>query len=380
MLVDAPANEIPADRVDPLQLRHACVVRASTRHRRRSRRRSFDDGDQALPRLPKSGLVRWLGTRGELAHLIGSDGRRSAPLPVRVQRPEPRPMAVRPRCRRPAGGGRGPLQDRDDSLGQLHPGEVVEFSVTSPSQFEPLLAKLLDRPARGSPRRGPGRAPAPRRRPDDLTVCRGQRSSSTTSSAPRRAWAASPTERPVLTSRTLDQLVGARLRLKVETFQRGGAFKFRGAYNAISSLAPDALRRGVCTASLGQPRPGRDAGGLAVRDPGRDPDAGRRAGAEAGRDRGLRGRGRSPSTATRDDREQLRPRARGRARDLTLVHPYDNPFVMAGQGTVALELLAQAGGELDALVVPVGGGGLISGTRDGGQGAVSGDPGDRRRT
>ena len=56
---------------------------------------------------------------------------------------------------------------------------------------------------------------------------------------------------PVHTSRTLDGLVGAHVSLKAESFQRGGAFKFRGAYNAIASLTPDALARGVCTASSG---------------------------------------------------------------------------------------------------------------------------------
>ncbi len=161
------------------------------------------------------------------------------------------------------------------------------------------------------------------------------------------------------TSRTLDRLVGAHLHLKVEAFQRGGAFKFRGAYNAISSLDSDALRRGVCTASSGNHAQAVTlaawlCGSRAVILMPADAPALKRAATE--------GYGAEVVTFDRysDDREQLVAEL-ARARDLTLVHPYDNPFVMAGQGTVALELIEQAGGALDALVVPVGGGGLISG-------------------
>jgi threonine dehydratase len=165
---------------------------------------------------------------------------------------------------------------------------------------------------------------------------------------------------PVMTSRTLDGLIDAEVHLKVEAFQRGGAFKFRGAYNAISSLDDDALARGVCTASSGNHA---QAMALAaslcgtratILMPADAPELKRAAteryGAEV-----------IEFDRYNDDREQL-VRELAAARGLTLIHPYDNLNVMAGQGTAALELIDDLGGALDALVVPVGGGGLISGT------------------
>jgi threonine dehydratase len=163
-----------------------------------------------------------------------------------------------------------------------------------------------------------------------------------------------------MTSRTLDGLVGAEVQLKVEAFQRGGAFKFRGAYNAISSLDEDALARGVCTASSGNHAQAVSiaaslCGTRAVILMPADAPALKRAATE--------GYGAEVIEFDRysDDREQL-VHELAAERGLTLVHPYDDPKVMAGQGTVALELIEQVAGELDALVVPVGGGGLISGT------------------
>ena len=164
---------------------------------------------------------------------------------------------------------------------------------------------------------------------------------------------------PVISSRTLDGLLGARLWLKVESLQRGGAFKIRGAYNAISSLDAQALARGVCAVSSGNHAQAVAlAAGLcgtqAVILMPSDAPALKRAATE--------GHGAEVITFDRyrDDREQL-VHELAAERDLTLVHPYDNRLVMAGQGTVALELLEQVGG-LDAVVVPVGGGGLIAGT------------------
>jgi len=170
---------------------------------------------------------------------------------------------------------------------------------------------------------------------------------------------------PVLSSHTLDgRLRARRVLLKAETFQRGGAFKFRGAYNAVSSLDPDVRSRGVCTASSGNHAQavalsaslcGTRAVILMPRDaPAIKREATEGYGAEV-----------ISFDRYRDDREQLM-RDLALDRGLNLVHPYDNPRVMAGQGTVALELLDQAGelepgGELDTIVVPVGGGGLISG-------------------
>lgn len=163
---------------------------------------------------------------------------------------------------------------------------------------------------------------------------------------------------PVVTSRTLDERLGAELHLKAETLQRGGAFKFRGAYNAISSLDTAARSRGVCTASSGNHA---QAVALASRLCAtratilmpRDAPVIKRAATE--------GYGAEVIEFDRyaDDRERLLAQLAAE-RGLEPIHPYDDPRVMAGQGTVALELLAQAG-ELDLVVVPVGGGGLISG-------------------
>ena len=163
---------------------------------------------------------------------------------------------------------------------------------------------------------------------------------------------------PVVTSRTLDDRTAAQISLKAETLQRAGAFKFRGAYNAISSLTDEARQRGVCSASSGNHA---QAVALASRlcatratilMPHDAPELKRRAtegyGAEViGFDRYA------------EDRERLL-RELAQARGAEPVHPYDDPRVMAGQGTVALELLQDAG-ELDVVVVPVGGGGLVSG-------------------
>jgi len=163
---------------------------------------------------------------------------------------------------------------------------------------------------------------------------------------------------PVMSSAALDSLVRARVPVKVETLQRVGSFKFRGAFHAVSSLGAAARARGVCAVSSGNHA---QAVALAARLCGtravilmpHDAPALKRAATD--------GYGAEVITFDRyrDDREAL-VRELAVERELTLVHPYDDPLVMAGQGTVALELLEQAG-ELDALLAPVGGGGLISG-------------------
>jgi threonine dehydratase len=163
---------------------------------------------------------------------------------------------------------------------------------------------------------------------------------------------------PVLTSRSLDELLGARVFLKAEGLQRIGAFKFRGAYNAVSTLEPAALKRGVCAASSGN-----HAQALALSArlcqtravilmPHDAPDQKRTATA---------GYGAEVLAYDRysDDREGM-TRELAQKRGLTIIHPYDNPFVMAGAGTVGLELVTEIA-DLDAVLVPVGGGGLISG-------------------
>jgi threo-3-hydroxy-L-aspartate ammonia-lyase len=163
---------------------------------------------------------------------------------------------------------------------------------------------------------------------------------------------------PVFTSRTLDGLVGASAHLKAECFQRGGAFKFRGAYNKIASLPEHLRRRGVLAYSSGNHA---QAVAIAASLLGTHatilmPEDAPTAKADA-----TRGYGADVVTYDRwtESREEIGARL-AEERGLALVKPYDDPLVMAGQGTTALELLAEVKG-LDALVAPVGGGGLIAG-------------------
>lgn len=152
--------------------------------------------------------------------------------------------------------------------------------------------------------------------------------------------------------------MGARVFLKCETFQRMGAFKFRGAYNAVSSLSAAELERGVCAVSSGNHAQAvtlaaRLCGTRAVILMPSDAPALKRAATE--------GYGAEVVEYERygEDREDLVVQLAAE-RGMALVHPFDNPLVMAGQGTLALELLSDVA-ELDVLLVPVGGGGLISG-------------------
>jgi threonine dehydratase len=167
---------------------------------------------------------------------------------------------------------------------------------------------------------------------------------------------------PVLSSRTLDERVGARVWLKAETFQRVGAFKFRGAYTAVSALSDDERAGGVCAVSSGNHAA---AVALACALWGARATILMPVDAPALKRAAVDGYGAEVIEFDRyaDDREALL-RELARERGLAVVHPFDDPRVMAGQGTVALELVQQLGGGpavLDALVVPVGGGGLISG-------------------
>jgi len=163
---------------------------------------------------------------------------------------------------------------------------------------------------------------------------------------------------PVLTSRTLDDRTGARVFLKAECLQRGGAFKFRGAYTMISALPEDERRRGVAAYSSGNHAQavaiaaGMLGTSALILMPQDTPPAKLEA---------TRGYGAEVVTYDRyrEDREALGA-ALADERGLALVPPYEHPAVMAGQGTAALELL-EAAPALDLLLVPVGGGGLIAG-------------------
>jgi threonine dehydratase len=162
----------------------------------------------------------------------------------------------------------------------------------------------------------------------------------------------------VLTSRHLDEATGAQVFLKAENLQRIGAFKFRGAFNAVASLRDDERARGVATVSSGNHA---QAVSLAARLHGAPATILMPADAPANKLAATRGLGAEVIEFDRyeADREALLAELVA-GRGLVPIHPYDDERVMAGQGTVALELLEQAGG-LDVLLVCVGGGGLIAG-------------------
>jgi threonine dehydratase len=164
---------------------------------------------------------------------------------------------------------------------------------------------------------------------------------------------------PVLTSRTLDGIAGASVYVKAECFQRGGAFKFRGAYNKIASLPADVRARGVLAYSSGNHA---QAVAIAAQLLGTNATIVMPEDAPAAKLQATRGYGAETVMYDRwnDDREAIGTRL-AEERGIALVRPYDDPLVMAGQGTAALELLEDVP-ELDLLVTPVGGGGLIAGT------------------
>jgi threo-3-hydroxy-L-aspartate ammonia-lyase len=163
---------------------------------------------------------------------------------------------------------------------------------------------------------------------------------------------------PVVTSRSLDAQVGAQVFFKCENLQRGGSFKFRGAYNRLACLSDAERAHGVVAFSSGNHAQGvalaaRVLGIKAVivmpdDAPAPKVAATREYGAEIVR-----------YNRQTEDREAIASRL-AEERGLSLVPPYDHPLIMAGQGTAALEL-AEDVGPLDLLLAPVGGGGLISG-------------------
>jgi threonine dehydratase/exopolyphosphatase/pppGpp-phosphohydrolase len=163
---------------------------------------------------------------------------------------------------------------------------------------------------------------------------------------------------PVLTSTTLDERAGVSAFLKAECFQRGGAFKLRGAYNRIQPLDGPERERGVVAFSSGNHA---QAVAIAARLVGTKAVIVMPSDAPAIKAAATRGYGAEVVTydRQREDREQIALRLASE-RGLTLVRPYDDPLVMAGQGTAALELMEEVA-DLDVLVVPIGGGGLIAG-------------------
>ncbi|CNE94761.1 threo-3-hydroxy-L-aspartate ammonia-lyase [Yersinia nurmii] len=163
---------------------------------------------------------------------------------------------------------------------------------------------------------------------------------------------------PVFTSATADVQTGASLFFKCENFQHMGAFKFRGAYNALAQLTPEQQERGVVTFSSGNHA---QAIALAARKLGIRATIIMPIDAPAVKIAATKGYGGEVILYDRytEDRDAIGKRLAAE-RGLTLIPPYDHPHVMAGQGTAAKELFEEVG-DLDVLIVPLGGGGLLSG-------------------
>ncbi len=164
---------------------------------------------------------------------------------------------------------------------------------------------------------------------------------------------------PVLTSQRLNALFGAEIFFKCENLQRIGAFKARGAHNAVFALESHATAHGVVTHSSGNHAA---ALSLAARNRGVPafivmPSNAPKAKVESVQRLGGQISYCEPTTPAREAAAAALVRERG----ARLVHPYDDPLVIAGQGTAALEFLTEVP-NLDALIAPVGGGGLMSGT------------------
>lgn len=164
---------------------------------------------------------------------------------------------------------------------------------------------------------------------------------------------------PVVTSSTVDRLTGGQVFFKCENLQRAGAFKFRGAYNRLAQLTAGERTRGVVAHSSGNHAQGvalaaRELGVHAVIVMNSDaPQSKIAATREYGAEVVLYDR-------LSEDREAISNRLK-EERGLVLVPPYDDPAIMAGQGTAAMELIEDAG-PLDVVLTPLGGGGLLSGT------------------
>ncbi|MCO6457115.1 MAG: pyridoxal-phosphate dependent enzyme [Pirellulaceae bacterium] len=163
---------------------------------------------------------------------------------------------------------------------------------------------------------------------------------------------------PVMTCRTLDELAGRRIFLKCENLQKVGAFKARGATNAVARLSDEQAARGVVTHSSGNHA---QALALAARQRGIPAHIVMPVNSPAVKRRAVEGYGArviacEPTLAAREETAAAVQRQTG----ATFIHPYDHPDIIAGQGTVALELLQQVP-DVDAILAPVGGGGLMSG-------------------
>ena len=163
---------------------------------------------------------------------------------------------------------------------------------------------------------------------------------------------------PVLTSSTIGALTGAKVHFKCENFQRMGAFKFRGAYNALSQLSPEQKRKGVVAFSSGNHAQAVALSGKLLGVPATIvmPTDAPKVKLEATRGYGAEV---VMYNASNEDRQKIAEKL-ATERGLTLIPPFDHPHILAGQGTAAKELIEETG-PLDILMVPCGGGGLLSG-------------------
>ncbi|MDG0024584.1 threo-3-hydroxy-L-aspartate ammonia-lyase [Trinickia sp. Y13] len=164
---------------------------------------------------------------------------------------------------------------------------------------------------------------------------------------------------PVQTSRTLNEMIGAEVFLKCENFQRMGAFKFRGAFNALSKFSPEQRKAGVVAFSSGNHAQGIALSARILNIPATivmPHDA------PAAKVAATKGYGANVVVYDRyaEDREAIGRRL-AEEYGLTLIPPYDHPDILSGQGTAAKELFEDVGA-LDYLFVPLGGGGLLSGS------------------
>ena len=164
---------------------------------------------------------------------------------------------------------------------------------------------------------------------------------------------------PILTSKTLDRLAGRKLFFKCENFQKVGAFKFRGGWNAISMLSDKYAKNGVCTHSSGNHAQAVAYAALKrgipayIVMPNNSPDVK----LEAVKGYGAHITLCEPTLeARRTTLEKIAEKT-----GAEVIHPFNNPNVIAGQGTAALEMIEDLG-NLDAMIAPIGGGGLMSGT------------------
>jgi threo-3-hydroxy-L-aspartate ammonia-lyase len=162
---------------------------------------------------------------------------------------------------------------------------------------------------------------------------------------------------PVLTSSTIDALSGAKVFFKCENLQRMGAFKFRGAYNALSQLGPEEKQRGVLAFSSGNHA---QAVALSGKLLGIPTTIVMPADAPKVKLDATRGYGGEVVLYKKGENREALARKLSEERGLVLIPPFDHPHIIAGQGTAAKELIEDAG-PLDVLLVPCGGAGLLSG-------------------